>query len=308
MRWDAVLWLLQPQRARRTKRDSLARMSRHLLCEARGSKERAGFGTKFPAMNFNTLNKSSPQKFDVWNNFSEMLREMQVRLVYSFLKPAIRAAARFSLPIKTLVDLVRLAYFEHLSRAGMSPAEVARIFDQTARHMRSLAQRLEGDFFTAERSVGLVREVEELVAKTTPEDDAIVTRLSSWPAADVHAAIQLLLHEKRIVRRAGGELAIAERYHLMSSDQFHHRIDSLNHLLDGTWRAVLHRLLFDDKKTALMKTLTFSAIPAELEAFVKKLEARLRVEVAALDENATFQGKADNTYTMALTLAPRGEP
>ena len=259
-------------------------------------------------MSFSTLHKSSPQKFDVWNNFSEMLREMQVRLVYSFLKPAIRAAARFSLPIKTLVDLVRLAYFEHLSRAGMSPAEIARIFDQTPRHMRSLAQRLEGDFFTAERSVGLVREVEELVARETPRDEAIVKQLSSWPAEDVRAAIRLLLDEKRVERRAGGELAIAERYHLMSTEQFHNRIDSLNHLLDGTWRAVLHRLLFDDKKTALMKTLTFSAIPEELEAFVKKLEALLRVEVAALDENATFQGKAENTYTMALTLAPRGEP
>jgi hypothetical protein len=238
-----------------------------------------------------------------------MLREMQLRLVYSFLKPAIRAAARFSLPIRSLVDLVRLAYYEHLSRSsGMSPAEIARIFDQTPRHMRSLAQRLEGDFFTAERSVGLVREVEERVAVATPTDDEVVEALPGWPAEDVRAALRLLLEEKRVERREDGRLEIAKRYHLMSTEQFHNRIDSLNHLLDGTWRAVLHRLLFDDKKTALMKTITFSAIPEELEAWVKKLEAQLRVEIAALDENATFQGKADHVYTMALTLAPRGEP
>jgi len=237
-----------------------------------------------------------------------MLREMQLRLVYSFLKPVIRAAARFSLPIRTLVDLVRLAYFEHLSRQGMSPAQIARVFDQTPRHMRSLAVRLESDFFQAERSVGLVREVEELVASSAPRDAEAVKRLHPWPAADVHAAIATLIAEGRIERRADGHLETAERYHLMRSDQFHHRIDSLNHLLDGTWRAVLHRLVFDDRKTALMKTLTFSAVPEELETFVKKLEAQLRVEVAALDETATFQGKADHVYTMALTLAPRGEP
>ena len=237
-----------------------------------------------------------------------MIREMQLRLVYSFLKPVIRAAARFSFPIRTLVDLVRLAYFEHLSRQGLSPAEIARIFEQTPRHMRSLAQRLESDFFKAERSVGLVREVEELVATTTPDEAEVLARLRSWPAADVRAAIAQLVGEARVDRRPDGRLETAARYHLMRTDQFHHRIDSLNHLLDGTWRAVLHRLILDDKKTALMKTLTFSAIPEELEAFLRKLEAQLRLEVAALDENATFQGKADHVYTMALTLAPRGEP
>lgn len=251
---------------------------------------------------------SDLQKTDTWNNFSEMLREMQLRLVYSFLKPAVRAAARFSLPIRTLVELLRLAYYEQLSRSGMSPAAIARVFDQTPRHMRSLGQRLEGDFFTAERSVGLVREVEELVASATPREDEVVSRLSTWPAEDVRAAVRLLLDDGRVEHRSDGRLATAKRYHLMSTEQFHHRIDSLNHLLDGTWRAVLHRLIFDDRQTSLMKTITFSAIPAELEAFVKKLEAQLRVEIAALDENATFQGKAESTYTMALTLAPRGEP
>src|SRR5512134_1051137 len=98
------------------------------------------------------------------------LRETQLRFVYSLLKPAVRAAARFRLPIKTLVELVRLAYFEHLARQGLSTAEIAARLGQTTRHMQSLARRLETDFFRAERGAGLVREVEAFVAAGEPSD------------------------------------------------------------------------------------------------------------------------------------------
>ncbi len=235
------------------------------------------------------------------------VREMQLRLVYSLLKPAVRAAARFGIPIRALGELVRLAYFEHLSRSGMSVADIARRFGQTPRHMRSLAQRLKEDFFRAERDVGLAREVEALVAERSPGEDELVAALPAWEADEVRAAIAELVGEERIERDAGGRLHMARQYVVLRSDEFHHRIDSLNHLLDGTYRAVLHRLVFDDRETAMMKTLSFSALPEELMAFLKRLEGELRREVAALDESATFRGQAEQRFTMALTLAPAGE-
>jgi transposase-like protein len=235
------------------------------------------------------------------------VREMQLRLVYSLLKPAVRAAARFGIPIRTLGELLRLAYFEQLSRSGLSVGEIAKRFGQTPRHMRSLAQRLKEDFFRAERDVGLAREVEALVAERTPSEEELAAALASWDPAEVRAAIAELVAEERIERDADGRLHMAKQYVVLRSDEFHHRIDSLNHLLDGTYRAVLHRLVFDDRETAMMKTISFSALPAELVGFLRRLEGELRRELAALDESATYQGQAEQRFTIALTLAPAGE-
>ncbi len=235
------------------------------------------------------------------------VREMQLRLVFSLIKPAVRAAARFGIPIRSIGELMRLAYFEHLSRSGMSLAEIAKRFGQTPRHMRSLAQRLSKDFFRAERDVGLAREVEALVAERGPSEAELLAALPTWQASEVRAAVAELSAEGRIERDADGRLHTARQYVVLRSDEFHHRIDSLNHLMDGTYRAVLHRLVFDDRTTAMMKTVSFSALPEELVAFLRRLEGELRRELAALDESATFQGKTDKRFTMAFTLAPAGE-
>lgn len=233
---------------------------------------------------------------------------MQLRLVYSLLKPAVRAAARFGVPIRSLGELLRLAYFEHLSREGMSMSDIGRRFGQTPRHMRSLAQRLKGDFFRAERDVGLAREVEALVASREPTRDEVAAALTTWDAVEVGAAIDELCGEGRIEPAADGHLRMAQRYVVLKSDEFHHRVDSLNHLLDGTYRAVLHRLVFDNRRTAMTKTISFSAVEAQLVAFLQRLEGDLRRELAALDESATFEGEADRRFTLGITLAPAGEP
>ncbi len=235
------------------------------------------------------------------------LRETQLRFIYSLVKPAVRAAARFRLPIKTLVELVRLAYFEHLARQGLSTSEIAARLGQTTRHMHSLARRLESDFFRAERSAGLVREVEAMVAAAEPTDAEVLSHFASWPATDVTAAIALLLREDRI-ERAGDRLRTHQRYVVMRSDEFHHRIDSLNHFLDGTYRAVLHRLLFDNQATAMMKTISFSALPDDLIRLLRRIEAELRVELGAIDERATFAGQADSRFTLVLASAPVADP
>src|SRR5688572_32846204 len=96
------------------------------------------------------------------------LRAMQLRLVYSLLKPAVRAAARFGVPIRILDDLLRLAYFEHLERAGLSLKEIADRFGQSVRHMYSLQQQTRGDFLAAERDPGLGRAIEALGGPASP--------------------------------------------------------------------------------------------------------------------------------------------
>lgn len=230
--------------------------------------------------------------------------EAQLRLTYSLLKPVVRAAARFHIPVRTLVDLVRLAYFELLVHGGLTQAQVARRFGQTERHMRSLAQRLRTDFFSAEQEIGLVREIENLVATRTPLEGELRRQLRAWNPAHVDDALALLLREQRIVRDDAGRLAISHRYVTLASDKFVHRIDALNHFLDAIYRATMARLVHDERDEAMMKTISFSALSPELRAFIQKLEGDLRREIAALEEEATFEGRAGGRYVLSLSVAP----
>jgi hypothetical protein len=218
------------------------------------------------------------------------IKTAQLRLVYSLLKPAVAMAARFHVPMRTLAELCRLTYFEVLRRDGLSQAAVGERLGQTARHMRSLARKLKTDFFAAESEVGLVREVESEVARNSPTLARLYEALPGWAPADVDRAVEALLAEGRIARNKT-RLEIARRYLVLSSEKFHHRIDALNHFLSGVTLAVAQRLIFEERDQAMVKTISFVARPAELEEFLRRLEANLRREVAILEEQAQFEGE-----------------
>jgi hypothetical protein len=235
-----------------------------------------------------------------------MVREKQLRLIYSLLRPALELAARFNVPIRTLSDLLRLAYYETLAKQGLEQQEIAARFGQTPRHMRTLAQRLKGDFFAAEHEIGLVRAVEEAVALGARTEGAIRRGVRPASSEDVAHALETLLAENRIETDETGEFRTGTRYAVLASEQFTHRVDALNHFLDAALRAIVQRLVYDERQTAMIKTVSFSADPAELRTFVDRLEGDLRREVSRLDESATFRGIVDR-FTFALTLA-RAEP
>lgn len=212
-------------------------------------------------------------------------------------------AARFDVPIRPLVELVRLGYFEVLTREGRSAADVAKTFGQSSRHMRSLAQRLQSDFFRAEKDVGIIREAEEVIAAHTPTDEELTARMPAHAPGEIAAAVEQLVATRRAERAEDGRLRIGHRYQVMASEQFHHRIDALNHYLDGVYRAVVQRLVFDDRGTAMIKTITFSARREDLARYLERLEGDLRRELAALEEAAAFDGVLEERFTIGLALA-----
>jgi hypothetical protein len=229
------------------------------------------------------------------------IRTAQLRLVYSLLKPAIVMAAQFHVPMRTLAELLRLGYFEVLRRQGLSQAAVGERLGQTARHMRTLARKLKSDFFSAETEIGLVREVESEIARSSPTLERLHASLPGWPEAAVDRAVQTLLAEGRITRDKK-RLASAARYLVLSSDKFHHRIDALNHFLGGLTRAVAQRLIFEERDEAMVKTISFVARPERFRELLKSLEANLRREIAALEEDAQFEGEG-RRYVLGIFAA-----
>jgi hypothetical protein len=94
---------------------------------------------------------------------------------------------------------------------------------------------------------------------------------------------------------------------LLSSENFIHRVDALNHFLDGVYRATLARLVLDDREHSALKTISFCALPEQLRAFLRKLEGDLRREIAALEETAVFEGGKAERYVLGLSLAAAGD-
>jgi hypothetical protein len=234
------------------------------------------------------------------------IRTAQLRLVYSLLKPAIAMAAQFHVPMRTLAELLRLGYFEVLRRQGLSQAAVGDRLGQTARHMRTLARKLKSDFFSAETEIGLVREVESEIARSSPTLERLRASLPGWPEAAVDRAVQTLLAEGRITRDKR-RLTSAARYLVLSSDKFHHRIDALNHFLGGVTRAVAQRLIFEEREEAMVKTISFVARPQRFRELLKSLEANLRREIAALEEDAQFEGEGRRYVLGIFAAAELGE-
>lgn len=229
------------------------------------------------------------------------IRTAQLRLVYSLLKPAIAMAAQFHVPMRTLGELLRLGYFEVLRREGLSQAAVGERLGQTARHMRTLARKLKSDFFAAESEIGLVREVESEVARSNPTLERLYASLPGWSESAVERAVQTLIASGRITREKK-RLQIAPRYLVLSSDKFHHRVDALNHFLGGVSRAVAQRLIFEQRDEAMLKTISFVARPARFQEFLRTLEANLRREIAALEEDAQFEGEGTR-YVLGIFAA-----
>lgn len=228
-------------------------------------------------------------------------KSAQLRLVYSLLKPAVAMAARFHVPMRTLAELLRLGYFEVLRREGLSQAAVGERLGQTARHMRTLARKMKSDFFSAEHEVGVVREVENEIARSNPTDARLYAALPGWSKDEIDKAVDTLTSEGR-VSRDGGRLHIAPRYLVLSSDKFHYRVDALNHFLGGLTRAVAQRLIFEEREEAMVKTISFVARPEKLRELLRSIEADLRREVAALEEDAQFEGEG-RRYVLGMFAA-----
>lgn len=229
-----------------------------------------------------------------------------LRLVYSLLKPAVRCAARFGVPVRTVADLLRLAMYEELSNQGVGLNDIARRMGQTARNARSLRARLSGDFFAAETQVGIEREIEDVIAEHPMSEPELAKRFSAATAADVNTAVAALVRQGRLERDAEGRLKLGKKYVVLSSDRFHHRIDALNHHLATMYRSVVERLVSDNAETAMIKTVSFTARPSELSAFMKKLEGQIRQEVASLEEAAEFEG-GETRFSLGLCVAPTDE-
>lgn len=235
--------------------------------------------------------------------------EFQRRLVFSLLKPAVRLARRFRLPLKDFEHLCRLACFEeYRRRGGLSHADLSRTFGLSLRTIGNLERAYRADFFAPERELAQRRRVEDAL-RAGHATVAAVADVVKVDAAEAERLLEVLVAGGRVQR--DGSPGEAARYrldpayrNLMRAD-LDARVDGVNHQLDVMFETLRCRLLGDDGP-ALGRTLSFQGRDEDVAAMAETLVRALRAACGDVDDRAQEHG-GDRAFAVTLALAPVGE-
>ena len=231
--------------------------------------------------------------------------ELQRRLVYSLLRPVARMSRRFRLPLKTLEELCRLAYFEAVRRQGDVPqAEVARIFGRSLRTVGILERQFRANFLAPVDEVEFTRRVEGALDSGPRSAADVATELDA-PADRVLSVLEGLVGTARVTRAPDGRFTVDRRYVSLVTDDPAARIDGLNHQLDVLAAAVVTRFLEPDR-TSIGRTLSFVATPEVVEALAATLARELRARCGEAEE-ASLEAGDYARYGVTFALAPLDE-
>lgn len=232
--------------------------------------------------------------------------ELQRRLVFSLLRPVVRLCRRFRLPLKTLEDLCRLAYFEEARRRGdVSQAEVARAFGKSLRTIGTLEKQYRGNFLAPEHEIESTRAVEQAFAHGPRTVDEVVGSLDDLSSDEVRRTIVGLAAAGRIVTVEGVPLSyrLDHRFVSLVRGDLNARVDGLNHQLDVIGQAVSARFL-SPQRESVARSLSFVATPKGVEALGDELVRELRGRVIETEEAALKSGQPFQRFGVTMALAP----
>jgi hypothetical protein len=228
--------------------------------------------------------------------------ELQRRLVFSLLRPVARLSRLFRLPLGTLEDLCRLAYFEELRRGGATPqAEVARIFGRSLRTVGQLEREYRDDFLAPEHEVERTRRLEDALESGPLTAAEAATRLGE-SADELRGVLEGLAAAGRVHRLPDDRFALNHAFASLVRQDLTGRIDGLNHQLDVVTAAILTRF-FNPSAPMIARTLSFVADPATVEALAQRLAREMRATCGDAEEAALESGRA-HRYGATLALAP----
>lgn len=232
---------------------------------------------------------------------------IQRELVYALLRPAIRLSTIFQLPMGTVEELCRLAYYEEIRHHGNnSQRTAAKKLGKSLRTIGALERQLKGDFLAATEDLALLRRIEDKLEHGPQTLEELIEGLRDTESASEHIgeAVELLVNVGRLERtRHDGEPRVALNHSFISlvSGDLRTRIDGLNHQLEVISAAVQARFLAP-WRPAVARTLAFVARRQDIEALGESLVGATREQCTEAEEDALKDGKYERfALTMALT-------
>lgn len=228
--------------------------------------------------------------------------ELQRRLIFSLLRPVARMAQRFDLPLKSLEELARLAYYAEARRDQTPQAEIARRFGKSLRTIGTLERQLRSDFLAPESEIESTRKIEAVLAQgAMPQSE--LAECSGLEADQAQRLIKGMLATGRLLKQGDGRIALNRSFVSLVQSDLKARVDGLNHQLDVILDAVQARFLAP-KRDAVARTLDFVIRADQLPGLADTIVRLLRAEVIDAEE-AALKGEGFEEFGLTVALAPK---
>lgn len=234
--------------------------------------------------------------------------ELERQLLYALLRPAAALCRRFRVPLDSLEQLCRLAYYEALREGeGATQAEVAEAFGKSLRTVVSVEKQFRSDFLAPADAVKLSRRCEEVIA-TGPRSAAEVAAHIGADEAETRRALEALAAASRARVTTDGDgseprYELKERLLSLVRDDLRQRLDGLRHQLETISAAVSARFFDAAERPVLARTLSFVGAHDEVRALTERLVRHLRMEAIDVEEKA-LTGADYERFALTIAIAP----
>ncbi len=235
--------------------------------------------------------------------------ELQRRLVYALLKPAMRLCRAFRLPLGSVEELCRMAYFEEIRLQGnASQAQTALLMGKSLRTVGNLEKQYRTDFLAPETELEHARQVEGAFDDEPLPLETVCDAVPHIDPDEVERILDGLVNVGRVHlhgANGGRQYVLDPSFVSLVRDDVDTQIDGLRHQLDVIVAAVRARF-FDRQRPALARTLTFVADPEEMEALGDAFVLDLRRRCIEAEE-AALKRKGHGRYAVTFVLTPMND-
>lgn len=225
-------------------------------------------------------------------------------MIYSLLRPAIRTAFAFRLPIKELQDLVQMAYFHETRQHGLKMRQIAELFDVSMRKVALLSKRLKRNFLSEEAEHELPRRIEYMLWAEPISEARLCQALPEVPPEEIRQALERLIEQRRIrhVPDKPELFEVVRSEFRLVNDQVLARIDGLNNLLASVTHAV-HGRFFKGEPKSFARTLSFRVRQEDLGELAEMYEEAIFAKLVELEKRARDDQEAES-LDLSIVWAP----
>lgn len=226
--------------------------------------------------------------------------ELQRRVVFSLLQPAIRLAKRYRVPLKEFTQWLQIAYFQELRSSGLTLREAGELMDVGMRKASELSRSMKENFFKPERDHELPRRIEFMLWAEPLSRARIHQLMRAEEPALLDEAIERLVAEGRIQWVDGKHevLEVTGTQARLVKPTWMSQVDGINQY-GRNLASATHERVFEDSDRALLRTLSFRIAPSDVDALQALYEDDIFARLEQLEHRA--QGRSD-ALTMTLSI------
>jgi len=230
--------------------------------------------------------------------------EVNGRIIYSLLGPAVHMARAFGVPMKDLGTWVELAYVKDLMDRGVTLKEASERLQVSVRKISMLTRQLRENFFAPEEEHELPARIEFMLWAEPLSRKRIKQYLSEVEEEFVDETLDKLLEDGRIALVQGRTptYTVVRRAQRLVRDDLMAKVDALNTLLDTLVDAIYGRF-FKREPKAFARTLQLRVRAEDLQELAKLYEEHIWETLKNLDAAAEDDPNAI-PFRLALFWAP----